>query len=335
MPATAWPCPGPSATLRARGAGDRHGRTCGRHRESTGRLQRRGRHRYSCRAGVGSLRLPRPCRCVAVLPGAGKCLLVLVTEVLSLVAASGISGFFPIRGGSCCVRMEAVAISPGQGQAAMKHTDSQQPATVTGMDGSAGQSPGRLVLRMPYLLFLGEETNPLKAKTAFGLRDWSAHNCIGQTRLPGGIIDLQLPEMDLATAVQAGARSLVIGVTPVGGRIPEHWSPMLVAAAEAGLDIVSGLHTALESVPGLALAAQRSGTRLVDVRRPPDNLPRATGKRRSGKRVAMVGTDCALGKKYAALALANAMRGQGIDADFRASGQTGIMIAGTGIAVDA
>ncbi len=217
----------------------------------------------------------------------------------------------------------------------MKHTDSQQPATVTGMDGSAGQSPGRLVLRMPYLLFLGEETNPLKAKTAFGLRDWSAHNCIGQTRLPGGIIDLQLPEMDLATAVQAGARSLVIGVTPVGGRIPEHWSPMLVAAAEAGLDIVSGLHTALESVPGLALAAQRSGTRLVDVRRPPDNLPRATGKRRSGKRVAMVGTDCALGKKYAALALANAMRGQGIDADFRASGQTGIMIAGTGIAVDA
>jgi len=109
----------------------------------------------------------------------------------------------------------------------------------------------------------------------------------------------------------------------------------LIAAVEAGLDIVSGLHTPLESVPGLAQAALRSGVRLVDVRRPPDNLPRATGKRRSGKRVAMVGTDCALGKKYTALALARAMRGQGIDADFRATGQTGIMIAGAGIAVDA
>lgn len=194
---------------------------------------------------------------------------------------------------------------------------------------------GRVILHMPYLLFLGEETNPLKAKTAFGLRDWSAPDCIGQTRLPGGTIDLGLAELDPAAAAAAGARSLVIGVTPVGGRIPAHWSPLLIAAVEAGLDIVSGLHTPLESVPGLAQAALRSGVRLVDVRRPPDNLPRATGKRRSGKRVAMVGTDCALGKKYTALALARAMRGQGIDADFRATGQTGIMIAGAGIAVDA
>lgn len=196
-------------------------------------------------------------------------------------------------------------------------------------------APGRLVLHMPYLLFLGEETNPLKAKTAFGLRDWTAQGCIGQTRLPGGSIDLGLPEMDPAAAAAAGARSLVIGVTPVGGRIPAHWGPLLIAAVEAGLDIVSGLHTPLESVPGLAQAATRSGARLVDVRRPPDNLPRATGRRRSGKRVAMVGTDCALGKKYTALALARAMRGQGVDADFRATGQTGIMIAGAGIAVDA
>lgn len=196
-------------------------------------------------------------------------------------------------------------------------------------------APGRVVLHMPYLLFLGEETNPLKAKTAFGLRDWSAPDCIGQTRLPGGGIDLGLPEMDPAAAAAAGARSLVIGVTPVGGRIPAHWGPLLIAAVEAGLDIVSGLHTPLESVPGLASAAAHSGARLVDVRRPPDNLPRATGKRRSGKRVAMVGTDCALGKKYTALALARAMRGQGVDADFRATGQTGIMIAGAGIAVDA
>lgn len=192
-----------------------------------------------------------------------------------------------------------------------------------------------VVLRKPYLLFLGEETNPLKAKTAFGLRDWAAESCVGQARMSGGTVELSLPELDPAAAFAAGARSLVIGVTPPGGRVPAHWAPLLIEAAQVGLDIVSGLHTPLESVPGLAQAAARAGIRLVDVRRPPDNLPRATGKRRSGKRVAMVGTDCALGKKYTALALAKAMQEQGLNADFRATGQTGVMIAGAGIAIDA
>lgn len=190
-------------------------------------------------------------------------------------------------------------------------------------------------LRRPYLLFLGEETNALKAKTAFGLRDWASESCIGQMHMPGGTVDSGLPEMTPQAAAFAGARSLLIGVTPTGGRIPAHWAPALTAAAEAGLDIVSGLHTPLASVSGLALAAASAGVRLVDVRRPPADLPRATGKRRSGKRVAMVGTDCALGKKYTALALADAMRKHGLDADFRATGQTGIMIAGAGIAIDA
>ncbi|MFT3755622.1 MAG: DUF1611 domain-containing protein [Pseudoxanthomonas sp.] len=192
-----------------------------------------------------------------------------------------------------------------------------------------------VILRKPYLLFLGEETNPLKAKTAFGLRDWAPESCVGQAHLPGGTVDLGLSELGLEAAYAAGARSLLIGVTPVGGRIPAHWAPTLLAAAQAGLDIVSGLHTPLEAVPGLPQAAAKAGTRLVDVRRPPVDLPRATGKRRSGKRAAMVGTDCALGKKYTALALAKAMQAHGIDADFRATGQTGIMIAGAGIAVDA
>ena len=110
-------------------------------------------------------------------------------------------------------------------------------------------------LRKPYLLFLGEETNPLKAKTALGLRDWAPAHCLGQTRMPGGSVDLGLPELPPVAAAAAGARSLLIGVTPVGGRIPAHWAPVLVAAAQAGLDIVSGLHTPLESVPGLARAA--------------------------------------------------------------------------------
>ncbi len=192
-----------------------------------------------------------------------------------------------------------------------------------------------VVLRRPYLLFLGEETLALKAKTAYGLRDWAPESCLGQLRMPGCGVDLGLPELDPFAAAAAGAGSLVIGVTPPGGHIQPSWAAVLNSAVAAGLDIVSGLHTPLESVPGLAAAAAGHGVSLVDVRKPPADLPRATGKRRSGKRILAVGTDCALGKKYTALALAQAMRAQGIDADFRATGQTGVMIAGRGIAIDA
>nr|HBK46306.1 hypothetical protein [Xanthomonadaceae bacterium] len=131
-----------------------------------------------------------------------------------------------------------------------------------------------LSLKRPYLLFLGEETLALKAKTAYGLRDWAAESCRGQWRMPGGTIDLGLPEMTPETAVAAGARSLVIGVTPPQGRIPPGWREALLRSVRAGLDIVSGLHTSLQDVEGLAAAAAASGAQLVDVRRPPANLPR-------------------------------------------------------------
>jgi uncharacterized NAD-dependent epimerase/dehydratase family protein len=95
------------------------------------------------------------------------------------------------------------------------------------------------------------------------------------------------------------------------------------------------MHTPLNVVPGLAQAAQRRGVELIDVRRPRQAFPSASGRRRTGKRLLTVGTDCALGKKYTALALTEAMRARGVDVDFRATGQTGIMIAGGGIAIDA
>src|SRR6185436_4551404 len=103
----------------------------------------------------------------------------------------------------------------------------------------------------------------------------------------------------------------------------------------AGLDVVSGMHRPLEGVPGLAAAAQKRGVALVNVRLPRQTFPAGTGRRRSGKRLLTVGTDCALGKKYTALALTEAMRARGLAADFRATGQTGILIAGSGIALDA
>ncbi len=141
--------------------------------------------------------------------------------------------------------------------------------------------------------------------------------------------------MTVAQAVEAGVGSLVVGVAPVGGTFPETWWPVLEEAARSGLDVVCGLHMKLGDRPALVAAAQASGARLVDVRVPPKNLPVGTGVKRAGRRLLTVGTDCAVGKKYTALALRKAFETAGIDATFRATGQTGIMIAGEGIPIDA
>jgi uncharacterized NAD-dependent epimerase/dehydratase family protein len=189
-------------------------------------------------------------------------------------------------------------------------------------------------LRTPYLIFVGDETRRTYAKTGQGIVDWRRDHCAGQLRLGVEALDLGLPDMDIDAAAQAGVGSLVIGTALVGGSIPRAWIDTLCAAARAGLDIVGGLHTRLTSIEALVDAAAASGVRLVDVRVPPERIPVGTGKPRSGRRLLTVGTDCALGKKYTALQLAADMRAAGLDADFRASGQTGIMIAGRGIPID-
>ena len=192
-----------------------------------------------------------------------------------------------------------------------------------------------ITLKAPYLLFVGSETEPIYAKTAAGLAKWRPESCMGQLKLPGGTIDLGLADYDIAGAAAAGAKSLVIGTSAVGGAIPSQWMPTLLTALEHGLDIVAGVHTKLNDMPELVEAASKSGARLIDVRVPPKEIPVGTGIKRTGKRLLTVGTECALGKKYTALALAKEMQQRGLQADFRASGQTGIMIAGSGIPIDA
>jgi uncharacterized NAD-dependent epimerase/dehydratase family protein len=192
-----------------------------------------------------------------------------------------------------------------------------------------------VTLTPPYLLFLGEETSPVYAKTAAGLAQWRPELCAGQIVLPGGTVDLGIPTMTVAKAAEAGVKTLVIGTAPVGGAIPDRWLDVLVEALESGLDIAAGVHKKLIDTPRLKEAADRSGQKLIDVRVPPQDLPVGTGKKRSGKRLLTVGTDCALGKKYTALALEKEMAARGFSVDFRATGQTGIMIAGRGIPIDA
>ncbi|HEY0630193.1 MAG TPA: DUF1611 domain-containing protein [Sphingomicrobium sp.] len=191
-----------------------------------------------------------------------------------------------------------------------------------------------LTLPQPYLLFLGDTTDPSYAKTAFGLRDWARDQCVGEIACEGGTVSTGLRRMSPSEARAAGARSIVIGIANEGGVIPDRWIATLVEALEAGLDIVSGMHARLADIPAIAAAAERTGGRLIDIRVPPKGLAVGTGRKRSGKRLLTVGTDCALGKKYTALALARAFTDLGLSAEFRATGQTGIMIAGSGIPMD-
>lgn len=186
----------------------------------------------------------------------------------------------------------------------------------------------------PFLLFLADTTEPGYAKTAFGLRDWAPERCIGEFALPAATVTTGLPPLTAGQAYARGARALVIGVAAPGGLIPDAWIPALIEALEAGLDIVSGMHVPLAQVEKLGATAKQHGRRLIDIRTPPQDIAVASGVRRSGQRLLTVGTDCALGKKYTALAIARGLRGRGIDADFRATGQTGIMITGAGIPID-
>jgi uncharacterized NAD-dependent epimerase/dehydratase family protein len=187
----------------------------------------------------------------------------------------------------------------------------------------------------PYLLFLGDTTEPGYAKTAFGLRDWAADRCVGEWSCDGATVTTGLPRLSPKEARARGARALVIGVANVGGVIAESWMPSLIDALDSGLDIISGMHTKLNDTPQLKSVAEHRGRRLIDVRTPPRNIPISTGRKRTGKRLLTVGTDCALGKKYTALALTRAFAKRGVEADFRATGQTGIMISGSGIPMDA
>ncbi len=187
----------------------------------------------------------------------------------------------------------------------------------------------------PYLLFVGGVSHALYAKTANGIRYWRPEMCKGQLRFPGCAADLDLPDMSIIQAVQEGVKTIVIGVAPAGGALPDAWIATLVEALSQGLDIASGLHTRLNEISELREAAKEYGRRIFDVRYPAQSFAVGSGEKRVGKRLLTVGTDCAVGKMYTALALEKEMRARGFDADFQATGQTGILIAGGGVSVDA
>jgi uncharacterized NAD-dependent epimerase/dehydratase family protein len=190
-------------------------------------------------------------------------------------------------------------------------------------------------IKHPYLMFLGDAADQLAAKTAHGIVHWRHDWCLGQMRLPGCNADLGLPEMTIAEAAAAGVKTLVLGVANRGGVIGESWMAPIIEALEAGMDIASGLHVKISDLPEIQAAAAANGRQLFDVRHSDQTFDVGTGARRAGKRMLAVGTDCSVGKMYTALAVEQELRQRGAKCDFRATGQTGIFIAGSGVSVDA
>ena len=190
-------------------------------------------------------------------------------------------------------------------------------------------------IKPPYLLFLGDARDALAAKVALGVKQWRPENCLGQLSLPGCNADAGLPEMTVAEAREAGAETLMVGVANRGGVIGPAWIDVLREALESGMDLAAGLHNRLADVPALAETAAAQGRSLFDVRFPTQRFEVGNGRKRSGKRILSVGTDCSCGKMYTALAMERELRSRGVAADFRATGQTGILIDGSGIAIDA
>lgn len=192
-----------------------------------------------------------------------------------------------------------------------------------------------MTLKTPFLLFIGDVPDGLAAKTAQGVVDWRPERCVGQMRLAGCGADLGIQDLGIEEAVSHGAKTFVIGAVNAGGVLKEDWIGVIIEAIDAGMDVASGLHVRLNSVPAIAEAATRNRVTLHDLRHSDHAFATGKGTKRSGKRLLAVGTDCSVGKKYSSLCLERDMKAAGFEAEFCATGQTGILIAERGVALDA
>ncbi|WDE02934.1 DUF1611 domain-containing protein [Thalassomonas viridans] len=186
----------------------------------------------------------------------------------------------------------------------------------------------------PYLLFIGDATDQFAIKMARGVADWRPELCIGEYSIDGCTVTTGLEKLDIRQAATRGAKSFVLGFANSGGVLDKKWLPYILEALDNGMDIVSGLHDKLSDFPEVAAKAKAVNRQLLDIRHPKAEFITGTGVKRSGKRLLTVGTDCSVGKMYTSLSLEKSMKKAGIDVDFRATGQCGILIAGTGVAID-
>jgi uncharacterized NAD-dependent epimerase/dehydratase family protein len=189
-------------------------------------------------------------------------------------------------------------------------------------------------IKPPFLLFIGDAVDPLSIKMAKSAADWSPQNCVGEFRLPGCKVSTGVQQLSIEQAKAIGAKSFVLGFANSGGTLEQEWVPAILQALDAGLDIVSGLHQKLCSIDSIAIKAKTLDRQLVDIRHPKDTFKTANGLKRVGNRLLTVGTDCSVGKMYTSLSIKKAMDKRNISSSFRATGQSGILISGSGVAID-
>ncbi|MFT2090929.1 N-acetyltransferase DgcN [Paraglaciecola sp. 2405UD69-4] len=189
-------------------------------------------------------------------------------------------------------------------------------------------------INYPYLLFIGDATDSLSIKMARSAADWSPEKCLAEYRLPGCTVSTGCPEMNIQEAAAAGAKSFVLGFANSGGILDPQWIPTILEALDAGMDIVSGLHDKLTDFPELTERAKALNLQLIDIRHPNTRFKTGTAKKRQGKRLLTVGTDCSVGKMYTSLSLTKEIKSRNLLATFRATGQSGILVSGNGVAID-
>jgi D-glutamate N-acetyltransferase len=138
--------------------------------------------------------------------------------------------------------------------------------------------------------------------------------------------------------VQYKPDTMLIGIAPAGGRLPQAWRDYITTALRHRLHIISGLHTFLGDDPEFSRLAREQGCTIADLRKPKEEslrVAKGNWKHRKAKTVLAVGTDCRIGKMTTILEMHKELRKRKVNSDFIATGQTGIAIAGKGVSVDA
>jgi uncharacterized NAD-dependent epimerase/dehydratase family protein len=194
------------------------------------------------------------------------------------------------------------------------------------------------------LAILVNSDDPFNAKTAVGVLRYGRDPVValvdparaGQTAADIYGVRPEVPVVGQVADLPPQTGRLLIGIASRGGQLPDEMRSEILAAIERGMDVLNGLHTFLDEDPVLAEAARTKGVKLIDLRRVPKDLPVGLGlPHRTGSRVVLtVGSDCNVGKMSVSLELDLLARRRGLKSTFVATGQTGIMIAGSGIAVD-
>ncbi len=191
-----------------------------------------------------------------------------------------------------------------------------------------------MLIASPYLLFIGDATDQLSIKMARGVADWRPELCIAEYAVSGCTVSTGIEQLNIKQAAEQGAKSFILGFANSGGVLDKKWLPYILEAMDNGMDIVSGLHDKLTDFPEIVAKAVQTNQQLLDIRHPKAEFITGTGVKRSGKRLLTVGTDCSVGKMYTSLSLEKSMKKHNFNVDFRATGQCGILIAGTGVAID-